>query len=172
MPLEIADVELNMRLIARERKTGIGVGAGTSAYDHLWSYVARFQGGLGSNRVGAAYSGRHTIVNGTPLDLDLRSSLTSVLDGSVVSFPIVMGIFVSNLSTTSGQTIRIGAGGNPFISWLIATGDGLLVGPSGFKALWSPIDGYATTAATADILRLVSDVGTVSADVAILGRAS
>lgn len=172
MALQVDEADFNFRLRVAERKTGIGIGAGASAIDHVFEYVTRHLNGTGANKVGAVYSNRGTIVNGVPLDLDLRGTLVSVLDGSVVNFPIITGIFVSNLSTTTLHGLTIGAGANPFISWLIATGDGLKVGAGGMFALYAPIDGYATTIATADILRITSDVGSTDADILILGRAS
>lgn len=165
----IADgVDFACRIKAPERKTGIGIGQGVSLYDHVFEYIAKFENGTGANKVDAVYSAR---VSGATT-IDLRSSLTSVLDGSVVSFPILMGFFVKNLSTTTLERLDIGAGSNPFITWLLATGDGVKVGPSGFLNLWSPIDGYAVTAGTGDILNVATPVGTPSWDILILGRSA
>lgn len=168
----VTDAQAMMRFVVHERKTSIGIGETTSAYDHVFDYQATYPNGAGAGNVGAVYSARASIVNGAPLDIDLRGSLASVLDGSTVTFPIVTGIFIKNLSTTAGQYLLMGAGSAPFIDWLIATGDGIKIGPGGFSALYTPIDGYATTATTADILRLAAATGTVSTDILIVGRAS
>lgn len=172
MALQVDEALFNFRLQVAERKTSIGIGGGNSHIDHVFAYVARHLNGTGANTVGAVYSNRGAIANGTPLDLDLRGTLVSVLDGSVVSFPVITGIFVANLETATTKGLTIGAGANPFISWLIATGDGLKVGSGGIFCLYSPVDGYPTTAGTADILRITSDVGSTNADILILGRAS
>lgn len=172
MALSVDEANFNFRLVVPERYSGIGFGAKVLPFDHVFEHYARYANGTGANKVGAVYSRNGDVVNGTPLDLDLRGTLTSIVDGSVVNFPLVMGIVIRNNSTTAGQSLTIGAGSNPFISWLAATGDGVKIGPSGFKVLWNPIDAYATSAGTADILRIVSDVGTVNVDVMLIGRAS
>jgi hypothetical protein len=123
----IADgAEFNWRLKAPERKTSVGIGASSSAFDHVFDWVAKYDTGTGSNKIDAVYSSR---TSGTQT-LDLRGSLTSVLDGSTVSFPIVNGVFIKNLSTTTLERLDVGAGSNPFITWLLATGEGR--SPSGF----------------------------------------
>ena len=168
MSLLADGIEFQQRIRVPERKTAVGIGQGTSSFDHVWDFVAKYLNGTGSNKIDAVWSTQSS----GGASVDLRGSLNSVLDGSTVNFPIVMGIFLKNLSTVSGEYISLGGGSNPFISWLLATGDGLKVGPSGFFQLWSPIDGYATSAGTADILTLAAGSGTPSYDMLIVGRSA
>lgn len=161
-------LDIRFRAVVNERKTAVGIQQNNSFYDHVYEYVAKFNNGTGSNKIDSVYSGR---TSGTQT-LDLRGTLTSVLDGSTVNFPIVTGIFINNLSTTTLESLTIGAGSNPFITWLAATGDAVKCGPGGFFNLFSPIDGYATTAATGDILTVTAATGTPSWEIMVVGRAS
>jgi hypothetical protein len=161
-------LDMRLRAVVNERKTAIGIQQNNSVYDHVYEFVSQFNNGTGSNKVDSVFSGRFT---GTQA-IDLRGSLTSVLDGSVVNFPIVCGVFLNNLSTTTLESLTIGGGSNPWITWLIATGDGLKCGPSGTWILFSPIDGYATTAGTGDILTVTAAAGSPTWDVMIVGRQS
>jgi hypothetical protein len=168
MALITSLLDIRFRAVTNERKTAVGIQQNNSYYDHVFEQIVQYANGTGSNKVDSVFSARFT---GTQA-IDLRGSLTSVLDGSVVNFPIVTGIFLANLSVTTGESLTIGGGSNPFISWLIATGDGLKCGPSGMFVLTSPIDGYATTAATADILTVTAAAGSPQWDVMIVGRQS
>lgn len=168
MALTVDAADFNFRLVVPERKPTIGIGGRLQAYDHVFEFVNRYANGTGSNKVDCAYSVRAQAM-GT---IDLRGSLASLCDGSTVIFPIVVGVFVVNLSTTAGEYIAVGGGSNPWLTWLGASGDLVRVGPGGFLALWSPVDGYATTAATGDILTLSAGAGAPTCDVLIVGRQS
>lgn len=167
----ITTAELN--LIARfpERKTAAGAGQKTAGFDHVFEFIASYANGTGASKVDAVYSERITVSGATTRDL--RGSLTGETGGSTAVFPIVVGLFLVNLSTTAGETVHVGGGGsNPWITWLGAAGDLVKVGPGGFLALWSPVDGYATTAGTADILTLDRATGSPQVDLLIVGRQS
>jgi len=104
-------------------------------------------------------------------DLDLAGTLTAA-DGSTITFVEVTGVYIRNKSTTTAETLTIGAGSNPFITWLIATGDGVVIGPNGTFLIESPVDGYTVTAGTADILRVDPGANTISYDIVIWGRSA
>ncbi len=171
MALTVPFAKFDVRIHIPERNTDVGIdGAGVVPYDHKFEYTGKFRNGTGANKVGVVFSGRFSI--SAAEDHDLRGGLLSVASGSNVPFPIVCGVFLKNLSTTTGQYVTIGGGSNPFISWLGATGDGIRVGPGGFFSLWSPVDGYATTADTADILRVTPVTGTIAYELCVVGRGS
>lgn len=159
---------------ALEYKLSQGIQASPLQHPHVFSFFQRFEYGTGSGKVNCIWSQPPTaVVNGAPQDIDLRGTLTSVVDGSVVDFPLIVGIFIVNHSTTSGQYVTVGAGSNPFIDWLTASGDGVRAKPGpGFLNLWSPLDAYQTTAGTADILRLASAAGSPQCSVLIVGRSA
>lgn len=171
MALLTGGARFECRVQVPEWKTAIGIQSGTSSFLHMFDFFQSYENGTGSNKIDAVYSSPSTSISGAT-DVDLRASLASVLDGSTVSFPIVCGVFIKNLSTTSGQYITVGAATTPWITWLGASGDAVRVGPGGFFALWSPVDGYATTAGTADILTLTPATGSPSYALMILGRSA
>ena len=175
MALEASLARFLFGLDVQERATSVGIGNRTSRYEHRFEFNEEYVFGTGTNKIGAVYSDRVSL--GSAVQLDLSGSLTSVLDGSVVSFPILMGIFLRNLSTTTGEAIVVGGGSDgagtaAVVNWVSAANDEVVVGPGGMLALWSPVDGYAVTNSTADILRLEAASGSPSADVLIVGRAS
>lgn len=172
MALVVPFAAFNVRVSVPERATGVGFGAaGETAHTHIAEFIERYEGGTGANKVGAVFAGRFS--SAVAVTHDLRGTLVSVTDPSqVVNFPIVTGLIIRNRSTTSGQYLTVGAGSNPWITWLGASGDAVRVGPGGLLVLVSPVDGYATTEDTGDVLTVTPATGTISYDIAILGRAS
>ena len=162
-------VDFHFRVAVPERKLNVGPQAGQFDFTHYMQMMQTYEVGTGSNRVDAVYFRAPAALAST--DIDLRGSLTS-LDGTTITFPVVVGIFIRNHSTTDAEILTIGGSTNPFISWLAASGDGVKLGPGGLFALWNPQVGYATTAATADILTIAPATGTPTVSVMILGRQS
>ena len=171
MALLTGGARFDISIKVPEWKTDIGVNGGTSQFLHQFDFFTSYENGTGANKINAVYSSPATAISGAT-DVDLRASLASVLDGSTVSFPIVVGVFIKNLSTTTGQYITVGAATNPWITWLGASGDAVRVGPGGIFALTSPVDGYATTSGTGDILTLTPATGSPSYSMLIIGRSA
>lgn len=169
MALTNGGFELSFMARATQLKTDLGSGPLAGMMPEVLAYLDSYEPGSGENRVNRIY-GAYT-AGLSQLDLDLQGSLTGPF-GDTISFPIVMGIFVKNLSKTAGQNILIGGGTNPVTSWVGASGDIVKVGPGGLFALWSPIDGYTTTASTADILRLDPSSGTPPCAYLLIGRSA
>lgn len=119
------------------------------------------------------YMKRHTIATGTPLALDLSGGLTDLL-GNVITMAKVTGIFIVNNSLTVGEKLTIGAGSNPLLNWIAATGDALQIGPGGVHCQLDPsLAAYAVTGATGDVLTIAAAAGAaVSTDVVIVGRSA
>lgn len=170
MPLRVDEASFDVRVVVPERKGPIGAGGVVSRYDHVFSFVARYAQGVGVNRIGAVYSVRASITS--HLDVDLASDLVSVLDGSAVTLPIIMGLWIRNLSEVSGQYVTIGQGVDDFATWLAASEDCLRIGAGGYYSMWSPVDGFPTNGDTADILRIAVSDDPMELDVLIVGRAS
>ena len=108
---------------------------------------------------------------GSATALDLAGGLTDAF-GTTITMVEVTGITVKNNSTTTGEVITIGAGSNPLINWVAASGDGVVIGPGGVFHISSPFDGYAVTAGTGDILTLDPGSDTISCDYIIHGRSA
>lgn len=139
----------------------------TATARHLLDYVSSLTDGAGDNQIQYMWSDTRSVTAGAPDDLDLRGGLTNAF-GATLNFTNVVGFAIRNKGTT-GQTLTVGAGSNPFITWLAATGDGVKVGAGGVFVLHSPIDPFGTTAGTADILRIANASGTASYDIVIWG---
>ena len=170
MALTTPYADFDFSLAVLESSSPVGIGDGASQRKHLFSFINRYTSGTGANNIGAVWSTRATISGAT--DYDLSGSLTSIIDGSTVSFPIVMGIFVKNLSTTSGQGVQMGGDAAGVVGWISANSDWVRIGASGFIGIWSPIDGYTVTNATADVLQFAPDAGSPQIDLLVVGRAS
>lgn len=168
MALTVGPLDFNIRVVVPEISPNKGIGGRPQIYNHIHEFIGQYSNGTGSNKINCAYSVRQQAM-GT---IDLRGSLVDLCDGSAVTFPIVVGLFVVNLSTTSGEYISVGGGSNPWITWLGASGDIARVGPGGFLHLFSPVDGYTTTADTGDILTLAAGAGSPTCDVLIVGRSA
>ena len=130
---------------------------------------AMSNGTTDGTQINRVWSDSGSVVNGAPVDLDLMGSLTSQLDGTTISFVDVVGVFIKYKSGTGDLTI--GQGSNPWITWLAATGDGVVIGPNGVFVWFSP-NGKSPTAGTGDILRLASSSGTITYDIMIIGRSA
>lgn len=141
----------------------------TPTATHIWDASASRATGSGSSQTRLVYSDTNSVASGVPVTYDLAAVLIG-LDAAAQTYAPVVGFAIRNKSTTTSQNLQIGAGSNPFITWLGATGDVVVVGPGGFFMLESPIDGYAVTPSTGDILTISSSSGTISFDFVIWGR--
>lgn len=113
---------------------------------------------------------RDTVATGTPKTYDLSGGVTDVF-GNALTLAKVSLIAVKNRSTTVGEIISIGAGSNPLINWVMATGDGVKIGPGGFFLIADPsLAAYAVTGGTGDVLTLASAAGSPGFDLVVIGR--
>lgn len=140
----------------------------TGVARHLLDYVNTLTDGTGDNQIQHIWSDTRSVTSGVPDTIDIRGGITNAF-GVSLNIVNVVGFAVRNRSTTTGQNFTVGGGSNPFITWLIATGDGVRVGPGGVFIVHSPIDPYGTTAGTADIVTITAASGTISYDIVIWG---
>lgn len=106
--------------------------------------------------------------------LDLRGALTNEVRtaGSQV-FTDVQVFWVENKATATTKTLEVGAGSNPWITWLKATGDAVKLYPGGFFLYYAgQVDDVQTTATTGDILTLDPGANTIGYQVGVLGRSA
>lgn len=170
MATTLGTIDLMVKALIPEFLTNVGPQAGQGSFSHQFQRIQSYEVGNGANKANVVWSRPPTALS-APLDIDLRGTLTA-LDGSTITFPIVVGIFIENHSTTDAEILTIGGATNPFSTWLGAAGDGVKIGPRGIVAIWNPQVGYATTAGTADILSISSATGTPIVSATIVGRAS
>ena len=103
--------------------------------------------------------------------LDLAGGLTNAF-GSALTFAKVKGISIHNKATTSGYKLAIGANGAGLANWVASVGDIVNLGPDGLFLLWSPVDGYAVTGTSADILQIDPGANTIAYDIVIIGTSA
>ena len=128
--------------------------------------IVEYPDGSAAGSVDLVYSDTFSIAGASTQTYDLAGSLTSILDGSAVTFTKIYGFAV--VQDTGAFTITVGAGSNPLLNWVKATGDGVLIGNLGYLVICDPTNGYAVTAGTGDILTLTS-TGSVTGRVIIWG---
>ena len=126
--------------------------------------------GTGNDQVDVVWHDQRTLAT-TSENLDLAGSLTSAF-GSTVTFAKVKGICIKNMSTTTTQIVTVGgAAATQFINWVGDSSDTVKVGPDGILFLWSPMDGYAVTAGTGDLLKIATSAN-ITYDIWIIGTSA
>jgi hypothetical protein len=156
-----------------ETNTAAGVQERSSVLTHAIEYDSgELASGTASNQQDRVWSDLQSVTAGTPDTWDLAGTLTSELSGATVTFVEITGIWIRNKSTTTAQILEIGAGSNPLLNFIKATGDAIQVGPGGVLLLTSPVDGFAVTANTGDVLTITSASGTIAYEIAIWGRSA
>jgi hypothetical protein len=103
----------------------------------------------------ALYTASGTIAASGTATIDLAAALTTRI-GTAAVFAKVKGIRLRNLTSTTGVNLQLGAGSNPVASIWAAAGDAMKVGPGGLLVWFSPIDGFAVTAGSADVLTITN----------------
>lgn len=161
---------LDLDARATERETGIAVGAVSSQLIHQVVFAGDYANGTAASQNDVVFSGSASISTATALDV--RGSLSSVLTGDAANFVELTALVLKNNSSTAGQYVSVGGGSNPVTSLWDASGDAARVGPGGLLVLTSPIDGFATTAGTADTITLTPATGTISVDYLLVGRSA
>lgn len=128
--------------------------------------------GTGNNQFDQVYFGDLSVVNsGTPKDLDLIGGGLTQPDGSAFAPVKIVEMIIVNKDAT--QTLTIGGGSNPWVSWLGGTTPTVVIPPSGHLSISAPLGGWAVTAGSADILRISTGAGTnVPFTIALKGRSA
>jgi hypothetical protein len=129
--------------------------------------------GTGADQADRLYYARRTVSSGTPDDIDLASGSLTDIYGNALTFARIKGIYIHNRSTTAAEILSVGAGSNPLINWVMASGDGVKVRAGGVFFIFAPdATAYAVTAATGDILEIAAASGSPSYDILILGASA
>lgn len=133
-----------------------------------------FDTGVGAGQADRLYApAQFSVAQSINTDIDLAGVLTDLL-GQALTFVKVKAIYIE-CDAANPDGVTVGAGTNPFIAWLLATGDGVKIRPGGFLLLGATeATGFAVTAGTADILRIATPAtaGTYLFKVVIVGTSS
>jgi len=108
----------------------------------------------------------------TSENLDLAGSLTDAF-GNTLTFADITCLYIENNNTTAGQDLLVGgAASAQFVNWVADASDIVKVRANGILLLWAPMDGYAVTATTADLLKIDAGANTVSYDIILVGTSA
>jgi hypothetical protein len=131
-----------------------------------------FTDGTGANKAQVMWHDQRTLATTTGEDLDLAGSLSCAF--GTVTFTKVKVLLVYVTTTTAGYTLQVGgAAANQMINWVVDATDKIVVGAGGMLLLTSPVDGYAVTAATGDLLKVYNPSGgSVVYDIVVIGEGS
>lgn len=109
-----------------------------------------YDSGTAASQVDVTFARAFTLAAGGTNTHDLVGVLVGAF-GNTVTMAKVRAIQIENTNTVAGDTLTVGGGTNPWIGAFAST---VKVGPSGFLAMSSPIDGFAVTASTGDIVTI------------------
>jgi len=162
----------NIVVAAAMTLTADPIGSGATVSVPLpFSFAMSLTDGTTANKANRIYSKRLTL-SASPTDIDLAGSLVDVY-GNALAFVEVVGILVKNNSSVATEDVRIGGSGNGLGGWISAVTESNIIGPGGVFCIINPADpAYQVVGGTGDILQVVADNGTPTADVMILGRST
>lgn len=104
---------------------------------------------------------------------DLNIDAQTDAFGNTVAFVEIVGLFIHNTSTTSTEILKVGgAAGNQLINWVANSSDIVQIGPDGVLFIWNPIDAYAVTAGTGDLLKIDPGAATITYEIIVIGRSA
>lgn len=133
--------------------------------DSGYRYNQGLLDGTGSGKAQAHWHDRRTLAESASEDLDL-----SALPGphGTVSFTKLKVIIVRVATETAGAEISVGpASATPFAEVSAA------LGPNGILPVGNPVDGWAVTANTNDLLKVANTgTGSVTYDIVLIGEGS
>lgn len=120
--------------------------------------------GAGLAAANLLFHDKRTIAAAANDDIDLAGSLADAFGDTITSARVKL-IYVRNRSSTVSLNVG-GSPANPFISWLIATGDGVVIRPTGWLMLNAfDATGYTLTGGASDVLRIThNNEASASAD--------
>lgn len=129
--------------------------------------------GTAANKADLVFRDQRSLNASTSEDLDLAGGLTSAY-GAAITFVKVKMLYVKAKSTNGANIVVGGAAANQFINWVGDATDKVVIPPSGCLMVAAPIDGWAVTANTGDILKIENTDGAAAAtyDIIIVGTSA
>ncbi len=117
------------------------------------TFTQTFTEGTAANQVGNAWQDKTRTLAATSEDINLDG--VTDFQGAATGFNNLKMMYVRNLDTDTGDDIIVGgAAANQFINWVSDATDRVVIGPGGIFLLLSPVDGYAITSGTGDLLKV------------------
>lgn len=126
-----------------------------------------YTNGSGSYQVNAAYLLLADTLAGTSKSFDLDYGAIFDVYGAGLIFTRIKFLYIKNLSTTASQKLTL-TGDFLTQATVGVAATGHIVGPGGIYMLDNPIDGYAVTATTGDVITITNTVS-FAYDIVLLG---
>jgi len=129
--------------------------------------------GTGSSQADIVFRDQRTLAASTSENLDLAGDLTDAY-GTTLTFVDVKMLYVSAASTNGANIVVGGAASNAFVGAFADATDKVNLPASAWLKWVNPIDGYAVTAGTGDILKIENSDGAATAtyDIVIVGTSA
>jgi hypothetical protein len=127
--------------------------------------------GNGADQINQIFADQRTLTASSSESLDLNGTLLNQL-GAAINFTKIKGLIIMAAAGNTNDVVVGGAASNGFIDFVGGATHTLKVKPGGLLALMAPdANGYAVTAATADLLKIANGgAGTsVTYDIILLG---
>lgn len=126
--------------------------------------------GVAAGQVDQMYAKHHDVVAGSPVSLDcVGTSLLNPLGDAISMAKLKLAAFRATIGNAAN--IEVFGGSNPVSAFVKDVSDILVLRTGGIAILYDPA-GWALTAATADLLKLLSSSGTNGVDVVLLGTSA
>lgn len=118
------------------------------------SYKKTLTDGTGTDQAGFVWQDQTRPLNTTSESLDL-DALTDFKGATMTDNANLKLMYFRNLDTDTGDHLLIGgAASNQFINWVGDATDKVKLGADGIILIVSPVDGFAITASTGDLLKV------------------
>ncbi len=121
------------------------------------NFNTHFANGAGASQVNLQFHDKRTLAAGASEDLDLAGGLVDAF-GQALTFAKIKLLFLKNLSTTQTLTVG-GAAANAWVGPFGAATHTLSIKPGGIATLILDPNGFAVTAGTGDLLKVLNSAG-------------
>lgn len=158
---------LSVSVDIQERSTAIGVGDSTAAMTHRILYEKVLANGTSDGSIDRVHSEALSVTT-SPTDYDLSGSLSSDIGAGTTSFVDLVGICITNDSSSGNLQV----GGDAASIPLFGNVADYIVVPPGGCLFWYAPGGIAVTNSTGDVLQIASSTGTVTGKMTIFGRSA
>lgn len=160
----------------------VGVRARDAVTDEPWRRLIEvdsgrkmvsFSDGTTDGKADRLWSDKRSLAAAASESLDLAGGLTDP-SGATITFVKVKAIFIRAAATNAADIVVGNAAANAFVGPFGAAAHTLAVKPGGSLVLVAPNGGWAVTAGTGDLLKILNSAGAAAADyeIVILGTSA
>lgn len=137
--------------------------------NNTWSMADSMANGTAAEQSDLAYHNVETIADSATRTFDMTSEADNFAD--TITF-VRITCMCFHHKDSAASNVDIGNATNAMINWVGNTSDIVILRPGASFILWSPTDGYAVTATTADEIDLTAGATGTDVEVLILGTSA